>query len=107
MQNEDPLMYEVTKIRAPLVMDADWNKAPWASMESLSLDHHMGEKPTHFPKVEAKVAYDNSAIYVIFRVRDQYIRAVRSEHQEGVYNDSCVPLQSWQYPAAIYARCLL
>jgi len=90
MQNTESLVYEVEKLDAPIELDANWNKDPWNAIASLSVDNFMGDKPAHFPHVEAKVAYDDAAIYVIFRVRDQYVRAVRDTHQEGVYKDSCV-----------------
>lgn len=90
MQPKESLIYEVTKLNAPLQVDADWNKAPWESIIPLSLDNYMGDQPEHFPEVEAKVAYDNAAIYVIFRAQDQYVRAKHIKHQEGVYEDSCV-----------------
>ena len=90
MQKDEPPVYEVVKLDTSLTVDAEWNKAPWSFITPLSLDHFMGERPEHFPEVEAKVAYDDAAIYVIFRANDQYVRAVRSQHQEGVFKDSCV-----------------
>lgn len=89
LKNET-LMYEVNKLDAPLELDADWDKTPWNSIATLSLENYMGEKPDHLPKVEAKVAYEDAAIFVIFRVQDNYVRAVRRNHQDGVFKDSCV-----------------
>jgi len=54
------------------------------------LNCFMGERPVHFPRVEVRVAYDQQAIGVHFRVHDQYIRAVARQHQDEVYKDSCV-----------------
>jgi len=50
----------------------------------------MGERPKHFPGVEAKLAYDKERLYVIFRVDDQYVCARKQSYQERVYEDSCV-----------------
>jgi hypothetical protein len=50
----------------------------------------MGKKPDPFPKVEVKIAYDNMAIGVLFRVEDRYVRATAAGHQDTVYKDSCV-----------------
>jgi len=50
----------------------------------------MGKKPDHFPKTEVKIAYDDMAIYVMFRVEDRYVRAVAAEDQDDVWEDSCV-----------------
>ena len=86
----DMTTYQVRKIDAPFDIDANWNKNPWTQIEALSLPNYMGDKPSHMPAVQAKLAYDEQAIYVIFRVEDQYVIATRSQHQEGVYKDSCV-----------------
>ena len=90
MSDHEGLTHEVVKIQSPIAVNAEWNKPPWNSIQPISLDHFMGEKPSHFPQVEAKVAYESAALYVIFRVQDQYVRAVRNRHQEGVFKDSCV-----------------
>jgi hypothetical protein len=50
----------------------------------------MGDKPAHFPKTQAKIVYNNSAILVMFKVEDQYVKAVYSKNQDPVYKDSCV-----------------
>jgi len=50
----------------------------------------MGETPGHFPKTEVKIAYDDTAIYLMFRVEDRYVRAVAAAHQDNVWEDSCV-----------------
>jgi len=87
---EEGNRYQVSKLDARPEINAVWDKAPWTSIRSIELTHHMGERPEHFPLTEAKIAYDNLAIYVIFRVKDQYVKAVHSNHQDPVYKDSCV-----------------
>ena len=83
-------VYQVQRISKAFKIDADWDKDPWINIESLSLLNFMGDEPTHKPAVQAKVAYDDQALYVIFRVKDQYVRATRTKHQQGVFKDSCV-----------------
>ncbi|NND34629.1 MAG: carbohydrate-binding family 9-like protein [Saprospiraceae bacterium] len=82
--------YQLQKVNKSIPIDAKWNKAPWNSIKSLQIKNYMGDKPKHIPAVEAKLAYDDEAIYVIFRVADRYVRAVRTNNQEGVFKDSCV-----------------
>lgn len=84
------MRYEVQRLEGPITIDADWDKPAWKKIEPLTLKLHMGDKPEHFPKVQAKLAYDDAAIYVIFRVEDQYVRAVAQKHQDAVCRDSCV-----------------
>lgn len=82
--------YQVTHLTDSPEINAVWDKAPWNGIQSLQLTNYMGDSPEHFPYTEAKIAYDNLAIYVIFRVKDKYVKAVHSEHQDPVYTDSCV-----------------
>jgi len=71
-------------------VDANWNKPVWQNVEPLELTYFMGDRPEHFPRTQAKLLYDDEALYVIFRVEDRYIRAVAEQHQGNVYLDSCV-----------------
>jgi hypothetical protein len=71
-------------------LDAAWETFPWNQIPSSTLEYHMGQKPTHFPRTGVKIAYDERAIYLMFRVEDRYVRAVARENQDNVWEDSCV-----------------
>ena len=81
---------KVSKLTQAPTCDANWNKSPWLNIPAETLSHYMGDKPEHFPSTEVKCAYDDSAMYVIFQVKDKYIRAAAKEHQDCVCVDSCV-----------------
>ncbi|MCB0689879.1 MAG: carbohydrate-binding family 9-like protein [Saprospiraceae bacterium] len=83
-------MYDVTKLDAPITIDANWDKPVWQNIPALTIKNFMGDKPQHFPFVQSKIAYDDQAIYVIFRVEDQYVKSVAKKNQDGVFKDSCV-----------------
>ena len=85
-----PEIYSVSRVDEPITIDADWNKPVWQAIQPISLKRYMGDKPEHFPQVQAKLAYDDTHIYVIWKVNDQFVRAVANEHQGPVYQDSCV-----------------
>jgi len=70
--------------------DAGWDKSPWKAIPSELIRNYMGKKPNHFPRAEVKIAYDDMAIYVMFRVEDRYVRSVAAEDQDNVWEDSCV-----------------
>lgn len=89
-RNSEIMKYKVTKVSKIPEINANWDKAPWQDIDALYLTAFMGEKPVHFPQTQAKIAYDDSAIYVIFRVEDQYVKAVHAKNQDPVYKDSCV-----------------
>lgn len=82
--------YEVTRVDQPIKIDANWDKPAWQKIKPLDVARYMGEKPAHLPKVQAKLAYDAENIYVIFRVDDNYVRAVARKNQDFVCRDSCV-----------------
>ena len=81
---------KVTRLEVPPTADADWDKRPWQDIPSELLQNYMGRKPEHFPKTEVKIAYSDTAICVMFRVEDKYVRAAAAEHQDSVCDDSCV-----------------
>ena len=84
------LTYKVIRLRSGLALDAEWDKEPWAGIAPLLIADHMGPRPAHMPKTQAKIAYDDESICVIFRVEDRYVGAVAENHQDSVYADSCV-----------------
>ncbi len=84
------MKYTVKRIDQPLQINAEWDKAPWNGIASIELKNYMGNRPDHFPKTLAKMAYDDLAVYLVFRVEDRFVKAVCAENQGPVYKDSCV-----------------
>ena len=84
------MICKVTRLANPPKCRPDWNKPPWQEVPSELIGNYMGDKPDHFPKTEVKIAYDDVAIYVMFRVEDRYVRAMAAKHQDSVCGDSCV-----------------
>jgi hypothetical protein len=82
--------YLVMRLTRPVQVDARFEKFPWVEIPSLNLDHHMGYTPTHFPGVRVKLAYDQDALYAIFKVEDRFVCARKRAYQERVCEDSCV-----------------
>lgn len=84
------MIYEVKKACDNFNIDDDWKGKSYANAEILRLQNFMGEKPQHFPKVEAKLLYDDKNIYVFFKVDDRYVRAIAKKTHDSVCRDSCV-----------------
>ncbi len=82
--------YLVTKLSSPITPTAEWDREPWNSILPVELNFYMGDKPDHVPNVMVKLAYDDDAIYVIYKVDDQYVLAATQNYQGPVYTDSCV-----------------
>ncbi|MEN8229504.1 MAG: carbohydrate-binding family 9-like protein [Bacteroidota bacterium] len=89
-QPETGSTYKVHKTKVRPEINAVWDKIPWNKIKPLQIQNHMGERPEHFPFTQAKITYDDSAVYVIFRVEDRYVKAVTKKNQGPVFTDSCV-----------------
>lgn len=87
---EKPMIYRVTRVEQTVDFDTRWDGDFWREVQALELQNYMGKKPEHFPRVQAKLAYDERAVCVIFLVDDRFVRAVARTHQDAVCRDSCV-----------------
>ena len=90
--NDKPeiMKYKISEVNEASLFSNDWDDPGWKDIESINLNNYMGEKPGHFPLTQVKVAYDDEAIYVKFKVNDRYVKAIYANHQDPVYKDSCV-----------------
>jgi len=86
------MTYCVRRAAAPPPPNADWESDMWRHVTPLALACHMGPPPPFRPVTEAKLAYDDAAVYVVFRVQDKYVRSVCTERHGDVCRDSCVEL---------------
>lgn len=82
--------WQVRKTEHPPLITADWKSKEWQSVQDLRLSNFMGEKPKHFPETRVKLLYDKLNVYLIFNVRDRYVKAVAKELNGKVWMDSCV-----------------
>ncbi len=87
---DKPMRYIVQKARESFRLEDLWDQGQWANTEKLYLANFMGPRPEHFPHTQAKLLYDESTLYVFFRVKDQYVRAVAEQFHDPVCQDSCV-----------------
>lgn len=89
-RNKNVWTHTLEKLAQPVEINSDWNKVPWKWITPLEVKEYMNPEPKHKPRVQAKVAYDKKAVYLIFRVEDRYVRCVRENYQDPVYKDSAV-----------------
>ncbi len=90
MQQEDAPEYQVSRLNEKITIDADWGKPQWENIKSLTISKNMGDLPKFLPEVLAKVMYDDDNLYVIFQVKDRFLRSVVTEYNGPVSTDSCV-----------------
>lgn len=82
--------YNAVRLETPVSIDADWNKKEWQKAETGSVSNYMGEVPGFRPVTEFRLMYDDSYIYVIFRVNDRYVLCSNENINDPVWEDSCV-----------------
>lgn len=87
---EKPNVYKVEKLKKSIKIDGNWDKPQWKKVKSIEMTNYMGEIPAFKPKAEAKMMYDDKNVYVIFRVKDRYVRSLVQEYNGNVSGDSCV-----------------
>lgn len=83
-------VYEVVRLSQPLSVDADWNKSVWQNVKAINITNYMGDVPGFRPHTSVKMAYDNDNIYLIFQVKDQYVRCLTNVINGPVFKDSAV-----------------
>jgi hypothetical protein len=82
--------YPIQRMQNNLTIDADWNKTAWKDVPPITLEYYMGDEPEHQPKAQAKAAYDDHFIYIIWKVEDAFVLARRTKNQQDIWRDSCV-----------------
>jgi hypothetical protein len=83
-------IYKVKAISEKITIDGRWDKPVWEKVKAVKIENRMGEEPRFRPLTEAKVAYDQGNVYVIFRVRDKFVKSTVTAYNGHVSGDSCV-----------------
>jgi hypothetical protein len=82
-------VYTVRKLKRPMKINADWNKPEWKKAKEIHVTNYMGDVPSFKPVTTAKMMYDDSNVYVIFRVKDNFIRLKTEKFGGKVFQDAC------------------
>jgi hypothetical protein len=71
-------------------LEGGWDDCTWQAAEVLDVAHFRPESSDHRPATQARLLYDDAAIYLLFRVQDRYVRSVQTHYQGPVCTDTCV-----------------
>lgn len=82
--------YVINKAEKSPVLNSGWNGPYWQEANVLKIEVVRKESSSHHPQTELKLLYHDNAIFGLFRVKDKYVRAIRSGFQVSVCRDSCV-----------------
>ncbi len=84
------MKYIIHKTEITPSFAGEWDNPIWQQAQTLRVEHFHLQSSSHHPQTQAKVLYDDDNLYVLFRVDDQYVRAMHTDYQELVCQDSCV-----------------
>lgn len=84
------LTHKVKAVTEKITIDGKWDKPVWKKVEPVKIGNRMGDEPRFRPTTEAKVLYDATNVYVIFRVHDKFVKSTVTAFNGHVSGDSCV-----------------
>ena len=82
----------VRRAAGPVPLEDPWSSPVWHRADVVPVAHCVGGEYEHRPLTRARLLYDDEALYVAFRVEDQFVRAVAETWHGRVCRDSCVEL---------------
>lgn len=85
-------VYHIVETAEPVPIDGNWEKSSWEGVQAIELTHFLWEDPKFRPHTEVKMCYDQEFIYVIFQVKDQYVKALATQINGNVWEDAAVEL---------------
>lgn len=83
-------VYNVARLGEPMKIDAIWDKPQWKNIQAIEITNYMGTIPGFKPLAQAKMMYDADNLYVIFHVKDRYVRCITKEINGPVWEDGAV-----------------
>ncbi len=83
-------VYQMHRAKKPIAVNARWDKKEWKKIPEVKITRQMGKTPSFIPVTEAKAAYDQDNLYLIFKVEDQFVKSTVTEYNGNVSGDSCV-----------------
>ncbi len=84
------MSYLIKKSLVPVDISAGWESDIWHRAISLPLNFVLDGSTPPLPATAVKMLYDDEAIHGLFQVHDNYVRAVQTQNQSQVCQDSCV-----------------
>ncbi|MFL5772191.1 MAG: carbohydrate-binding family 9-like protein, partial [Flavisolibacter sp.] len=83
-------VYKVKKLKKPMSIDGNWDKRQWRTSKVIEITNFMGQVPPFQPSAFVKMMYDENNLYVIFKVKDCFIRSITEDYNGPVSTDACV-----------------
>ena len=85
--------YTVKRAKGKVSLSDPWDDKSWKDVPELRLmweSWYFGRSSGFRPDARAKFQYDDKFIYVLYKVKDQYVRGTFKNDQDSVCLDSCM-----------------
>lgn len=90
-KNVESPSYKIGRAQEKPALDGNWEGPAWKDVSALDITHfYETQISDHRPKTQAKAVYDETGIYIHFRVEDRYVRSIETEYHGKVWEDACV-----------------
>lgn len=84
------MSYVIKNFAGDIALNAPWDGEQWSKANELKVDTVVKAECGHIPDVRIKMLYNEKYVCGLFKVDDQYVRAVAEKDQDSVCTDSCV-----------------
>ncbi|MBN1257292.1 MAG: carbohydrate-binding family 9-like protein, partial [Planctomycetes bacterium] len=84
------MLYTIKKVPEAPALDSTLDGPDWQDVPALCIDNYHPEASDHRPETKAKAVYTEEAVFLLYSVRDKYVRSRYTEYLDPVYTDSCV-----------------
>jgi len=90
----DETVYIVKRAAAPVDLSAPWDGKCWKNIPEMRLGWELvfPQSADFYPDARAKIQYDEQYLYVLYQVKDRYVRGNFKNDQGMVCLDSCMEL---------------
>jgi hypothetical protein len=82
--------YTIKKVPGPPPFPFLRSSPPWDAAPDLTIGNFLKESSSHRPIIVVRLLYDDVTVFVLFLVKDRYVRSIRTGFQSEVWKDSCV-----------------
>ncbi len=82
--------YSIPKIDYPNQTAPSHEASVWTEIPPLTISNFRPESSDHRPQTAVRMFHNDSAVYVLFDVEDNFVKCTRTEYQSDVWRDSCV-----------------
>lgn len=84
--------YVIRKTTMPVELNVAWDSEVWEQADTIEINNFFAT-PTagdYKPITKCRVLYDNRGLYLLYTVKDRYVKSTTSNLNESVCRDSCV-----------------